>query len=111
MSKETSGFTNLDVLNTTAAFNSGGQSPVRQPSRFASALSSINQFLQTATDTIVTVDGVINKREESHYQQNGSQLPTAQHASGVQQIPAPLKYLAVAGLALGGSVLAYKSFT
>ena len=105
MSQQTSGYEYFDYLNAKAASTSGGQTPVREPSRFTSALQSINQFLDSATNTIVTVDGVINRQEESAYQ------PSGQHVAGAPQIPATIKYLAMAGLAVGGSVIAYRSLT
>ena len=111
MSQQTSGYEYFDYLNAKAASTSGGQTPVREPSRFTSALQSINQFLDTATNTIVTVDGVINRQEESAYQPSGGQLPAGQHVAGAPQIPATIKYLALAGLAVGGSVIAYRSLT
>jgi len=106
MIKETSGYDSFDLLNTQAAIASGGQKTVREPSRFSSALNSINQFLTTATHTIVTVDGVINKDKQSPSQLSlypGMQVATTPRGSSM------MKYLAIAGIAVGGGVIAIKS--
>lgn len=109
MSQQTSGYENFDLLNLQAAIASGGQTPVREPSKFTSAINSINQFLQTATNTIVTVDGVINRRDDnSGYQPSDGQLYPGQHMAKTPQGSPLIKYMAVAGLAVGGSILAYK---
>jgi len=106
MIKDTSGYESFDVLNRQAAISSGGQSIVRQPSRFSSALNSINQFLATATNTIVTVDGVINKDKSS---MTGQPLYPGQHTDSTPQGSSMMKYLAIAGIAVGGGVIAIKT--
>lgn len=111
MSQQTSSYESFDWLNHQAAINSGGQSPVREPSRFSSAMNSINSFLTTATNTIVTVDGVINKPNSGGDNQNQvgpGELYPGQNLATNAGIPPALKYLAVAGVAVGGSVLAYR---
>jgi len=87
-----SGYDSFDQLNRQAALASGGQTPVRQPSGFSSALNSINQLLTTATNTIVTVDGVINKDKRSSLQQP---LYPGQHTAGPSQGSSMIKYLAL----------------
>lgn len=107
MIKDTSGYESFDLLNYQAALTSGGQTSVREPSRFSSALNSINQFLSTATNTIVTVDGVINRDKANNVQQSlypGQQPTTAPQGNSM------MKYLAIAGIAVGGGVIAIKSF-
>jgi hypothetical protein len=106
MIKQTSGYDSFDLLNMEAAIASGGQTAVRQPSRFTSALSSINQLLQTATHTIVTVDGVINKDKQSSMQPS---LYPGQHTVSDPQGGSLMKYLAIAGVAVGGGILAMKA--
>lgn len=108
MSQQTSSYDSFDWLNHEAAISSGGQSPVREPSKFSSALNSINQFLATATNTLVTVDGVINKdgRDNATQQQPDGQY--VQAGLPPQVGGNMLKMLALAGVAVGGSVLAYR---
>jgi|SRR6056297_135542 len=106
MIKEPSGYESFDALNRQAAIASGGYSPAGQPSRFSSALNSINQFLTTATQTIVTVDGVINKDKSSAA---GQPLYPGQHMTTAPQGNSMLKYLAIAGIAVGGGVIAIKT--
>jgi len=108
MSQQPSGYDSFDLLNYKAAASTGGHSPARQPSGFSSALSSINQFLQTATNTIVTVDGVINKDKTASTHQR--QLYPGQHLSTAAQSKSMLTYLVVAGAAIGGSLLVYNGF-
>jgi hypothetical protein len=107
MIKETSGYDSFDLLNTEAAIASGGQTAVREPSRFSNALNSINQFLNTATHTIVTVDGVINKDKQSSVQQP---LYPGQHITRGPQSVSFMKYLAIAGVAVGGGIIVMKGF-
>jgi hypothetical protein len=111
MSQETSSYDIFDLLNQQAAQSSGGQTPAGSPSRLTSALNSINQFLDTATNTIVTVDEVINRpKESSGYQdEQPGQLFAGQHAARPGQLPALFKYLVIAGVAVGGSTLAYRT--
>jgi hypothetical protein len=108
MIKDTSGYDSFDQLNRQAAIASGGHSIAGQPSRFSSALSSINQFLKTATDTIVTVDGVINKDQQSFSQQPLYPGQTQAKASGGGSM---MTYLAIAGLAVGGGMIVTKVFS
>jgi len=105
MIKSTSGYDSFDLLNQQAAIASGGQTVVRQSSRFSSALSSINQFLQTATHTIVTVDGVINKDKQSSVHQP---LYPGQQMTNAPQSGSLMKYLAIAGVAAGGGMILMK---
>ena len=106
MIKDTSGYESFDVLNRQAAIVSGGHSPVRESSRFSSALNSLNQFLATATNTIVTVDGVINKDKSS---MTGQPLYPGQHTASTPKGSSMMKYLAIAGIAVGGGVIAIKT--
>jgi len=106
MIKDTSGYDSFDLLNQQAAIASGGQTTVREPSRFSSALNSINNFLTTATNTIVTVDGVINKDKTNAVQQP---LYSGQHTTSAPRGTSMMKYLAIAGIAVGGGVIAIKS--
>ena len=107
MIKEPSGYDSFDALNRQAAIASGGYTTAgRPPSRFSSALSSINQFLATATNTIVTVDGVINKDKSSAASRP---LYPGQHAATAPRGNSMLTYLAIAGLAVGGGVIAIKT--
>ena len=106
MIKDTSGYDSFDLLNYQAALTSGGQTPVREPSRFSSALNSINQLLSTATNTIVTVDGVINKDKTNAVQQP---LYPGQHTATAPRSNSMMKYLAIAAVAVGGGVIAIKS--
>lgn len=108
MINPSSGYDSFDQLNRQAALASGGQTPVRRPSGFSSALNSISQLLTTATSTIVTVDGVINKEKAGDARRS---LYPGQHAA-----PAPewqgnslMRYLAIAGLAAGGGLIAMKT--
>ena len=107
MIKDNSGYNSFDLFNKQAAVASGGFSAVRQPSRFSNALNSINQFLNTATHTIVTVDGVINKDKQSSVQQP---LHPGQHVARAPQSGSLMKYLAIAGLAVGGGIIVMKGF-
>ena len=106
MIKDTSGYTSFDLLNQQAAVASGGQSPVR-PSRFTSAINSINAFLGAATDTIVTVDGVINRPANNVTQPSVYPPMTAPGRS----TPSVLPYIALAGVAIGGGMLAMNVFS
>lgn len=106
MSPQPSGYESFDRLNQQAAIATGAPTAGRPPSRFSSALSSINQFLQTATDTIVTVDGVINKDKDSMTMQP---LYPVQHTVSAPKGSSMLTYLAIAGLAVGGGLIAFKT--
>lgn len=106
MIKDTSGYESFDRLNRQAATATGVPSAGRPPSRFSSALSSINQLLATATNTIVTVDGVINKDKSSVAQQP---LYPGQHTAGTPKDPSMMTYVAIAGLAVGGGLIAMKT--
>jgi len=106
MIKEPSGYDSFDALNRQAAIASGGYSSTGRPSRFSSAVNSINQFLATATNTIVTVDGVINKDKSSAVSRP---LYPGQHAATAPRGNSMLTYLAIAGLAVGGGVIAIKT--
>jgi hypothetical protein len=106
MIKDTSGYDSFDQLNRQAAVASGGQSPVR-PSRFTSAINSINAFLGAATDTIVTVDGVIN-RPANNVTQPSVYPPMTDIGRSTSSV---LPYVALAGVAIGGSMLAMNVFS
>lgn len=106
MSQQPSGYTSFDLLNQQAAVASGGQSPVR-PSRFTSAINSINSFLGAATNTIVTVDGVINRPTNNVSQP--SARPTM--VAPARSTPSVLPYVALAGVAIGGGMLAMNVFS
>jgi hypothetical protein len=106
MSQQPSGYTSFDLLNQQAAVASGGQSPVRT-SRFTSAINSINAFLGAATDTIVTVDGVINRPANNVTHPSARPPMTAPGRTA----PSLLPYIALAGVAIGGGMLAMNVFS
>lgn len=102
-----SGYESFDALNKVAATN-----PVapQKTTKFGSAITSINDLLRTATDTLVTVDGVINKGGN---RTGGSQTPTALYP-GQGAAPSPgsndmMKYAAIAGVAIGGGFILLKA--
>ena len=111
MSQETSSYDIFDLLNQQSAQSSGGQTPAGNPSRLSPALTPINEFLDAATHTIVTVDEVINRPKQTSGYQDGqtSQLFAGQHAARSGQLQGLLKYLVIAGVAVGGSTLAYRT--
>jgi len=117
-SGNTSSFNALDMLNQSAALAEGGAVAVRpqKTTKFERVVNSLNSFLTTASDTIITVDGIINGPKS----QNGSNLtiggnqgnpllPTAQHVAKTKKGNTNLGTLALWGaVAAGGSLLAYK---
>ena len=103
MTKQPSGYTSFDLLNQRAAI-------VSQPTqtKFGSALTSINDLLKTATDTVVTIDGVVNKGGNKS---GGGQPPVLYPCQGA---PAPsgsgelIKYAGIAGIAIVGGIILLK---
>lgn len=102
MTKQPSGYTSFDLLNQKAA-------TVTQPTqtKFGSALTSISDLLKTATDTVVTIDGVVNKGNNP-----GSQSPAFLYPR--QGAPASsvsgdiIKYTVMTGIAVGGGIILLK---
>ena len=102
MSQHTSSHDGLDEINQQVA--------TREPSRFGSYINSLNSFLSTATDTIITVDGVINRRETSQYQPQVEQAPLYPGMSVSKGGLSPIiKYSAITALALGGGLVIMKA--
>lgn len=102
MAQEISGYTLNDWLNKTAAKSSGGQTKVSRGERFTSAVDSITGLFNGVSETIVSVDGLINKDDEPARQQPHNLY--AQGGSGGNM----LSYLALTGLAVGGGLLAIR---
>jgi hypothetical protein len=110
--QETSGYESFDFLNNQIALTQGGQTTgTDQQGSFSRAMNSINDFLRTATNTIVTVDGVINQRDQSDYsdrnQYHGN--PPAMSVGSGGGAGSVMKMIAVAGVATVGSVIAVKA--
>lgn len=103
MTKQPSGYTSFDLLNQKAAI-------VTQPTqtKFGSALTSISDLLKTATDTVVTIDGVVNKGGNK----SGGGQPTVLYPG--QGVPTSngsndlIKYAGIAGIAIGGGIILLK---
>lgn len=103
MTKQPSGYTSFDLLNQKAA-------TITQPTqtKLGSTLTSFTNLLKTATDTVVTMDGVINKGGNK----SGGVQPTVLYPG--QGAPAPsgsgelIKYAGIAGIAIGGGIILLK---
>lgn len=117
-SGNTSSFNALDMLNQSAALAEGGAVAVRpqKTTKFERVVNSLNSFLTTASDTIITVDGIINgpkSQHEGNLPSGGNQgnplLPTAQHLAKTEKGNTNLGTLALWGaVAISGSLIAYK---
>lgn len=101
-----SGYESFDALNQVAA-----TSPVKtqKTTKFGSAITSINDLLRTATDTLVTVDGVINKGGNTSGNQHAPHvLYPGQGAAPSSGSNDMMKYAAIAGVAIGGGIILLK---
>lgn len=85
---ENSSYKNMDLLQQTWQLNktagnvnlpSQGNQPKK--TKFGSILNDLSNFLSTATDTAVTVDGIINGRKD---QSGGGQLTPQQQMALLQ---------------------------
>ena len=114
-SESHSNFKALDLLNQSAALAAGGASEVRPrqtaSTKFESVVNSLASFLTTASDTIITVDDMINGPQNANGDNGGANTAPvpAQHVTvtGKQ----PINFVKVGlwgGLTVGGSLLAYK---
>ena len=102
MAQEISGYGFNDWLNKTAAQSSGGQTTVSRGERFTNAVDSITGLFNGVSETIISVDGLINKDEQPVKSQPNLY---AQGGSGGNM----LSYLALTGLAVGGGLLAIRT--
>lgn len=113
-----SSFNALDMLNQSAALAERGAVAVRpqKTTKFERVVNSLSSLLTTASDTIITVDGIINgpkSQNGGNHPSGGNQgsqlLPTAQHATKTDKGNTNLGTLALwGGIAVGGSLIAYK---
>ncbi|HBQ60843.1 MAG TPA: hypothetical protein DD671_14800 [Balneolaceae bacterium] len=104
MTKQPSGYTSFDFLNQRAATDT-------QPTqtKFGSTLTSISDLLKTATDTVVTMDGVINRGGNNSSGTKASPvLYPGQGASSSTGSGDMIKYASIAGIAIGGGILLLK---
>lgn len=121
MSQEpSSSFKALDLLNQSAALQHG--SPVTSKpaatTKFEKVVNSLSSFLTTASDTIITVDSLINGPNGSNGVQQtpaakpGSQLPAAASTTSYSPTPIDLAKWALWGsIAAGGALLGYAAIT
>ena len=121
LKESTSSFNALDLLNQAAALAEGGATQVRPKpkptTKFESVVNSLNSFLTTATDTIITVDGIINDQKSNVASYNtgsgqgrSNQQPIpGQHVASTSRTSLNFGQIALwGGVAVGASALAYK---
>ena len=114
-SESHSTFKALDLLNQSAALAAGGASEVRPrqtaSTKFESVVNSLASFLTTASDTIITVDDVINGPQNADGDNGGTNTAPvpARHIATIGKQPINFAKIGLwGGLTVGGSLLAYK---
>jgi len=112
-----SSFKALDLLNRAAALQNGGSVLAPGPTattKFEKVVNSLSSFLTSASDTIITVDSLINgpggstAGQQTSAKQPANQLPAAASTAIFSPARSNIgKWAIWGGLAAGGALLSY----